>query len=889
VVVGSRRHARDVQASDWPVAAATVTPQVLQRNRITFALSSYGQVFFREAGVDSHWTPLAGSPCGLVWGVPVDIDATTRGIWVVCQKEFMSVHGIRKEHFLFAKWGWCPENNHRWWNMMASGNVSQLDAVKDSIFGVDSQGSIVWRPTGVVIKHSRWHKFDGPPGGVKMWEVIADTDQNGTWLWGRDTLGRVWRRTPDSPYAPMPRRAASSASGRGWRRSATLEESPWSMEDEDGVPLWPPRGPELTSLKNSDGVNWALDADGRLFWRPLQGCCRNGDRGDANVAANESLLPPCWCVDRTAPRLSRISDTGTSAVGLDFPVFFHRNSTWDAWSAATHRWITEITDQEDIGSDQTLEPSLAAEFAGSCSPPAVGFDHCESLRASVGELNEEWRAKAKAVWPTWDWEVLKEEYWLCQQRSHGKSLDSCDVALRRFGSFREEFLQHTFCCARDQLTTDDPECADADCQAYDMVCPGSKMATSDMDCTVYHSRDPASLILKMKHLAVDTLRQVISNPSRATLQTVFDANLYGTWTYIPDTVFKRLTWPAASKALFEEVGGGSTGHDRQPVWVLRKKCTPGARAASLQKFYSVAAGQPFPVVPSLSIDQAHAERLRRFTGSFADGRYASGSLADWERIFEDFWAVASLQEGYLTYPTLLEIVGRQQAGIRVEFREDMECARQVSFVEQATFVAQYARDALPETVEGGELHQVVTEFLQRTGKYFDRMLDVVEASEARHNTLQDVLEAIHGEDRSCGQEHEPNVNQRHDLAPVSDAQARRSSCLDVAMWGVAVRHMEAFKSDAGELGAPLVEAFFPCFVDPGATFKAQGVRMRESVLARLEEWVGAMPPLGAAAASTHAMGTLAVGGVVALLASATAGFARRRRWEAAAPRREPAA
>lgn len=533
---------------------------------------------------------------------------------------------------------------------------------------------------------------------------------------------------------------------------------------------------------------------------------------------------------------------------------------------------------------------MDAEYSGSCIPPAAGFDHCEALRASVGELNEEWQAQANAVWPTWDWDQLKEEYWVCQQKARGRSLDTCDIPLRRFGSFREEFLQHTFCCARDQLTTDDPECADADCQAYDMVCPGSKMPTSDMDCTVYHSRDPASLILKMKYLAMDTLRQVISNRSKATLQAVLDVNLYGTWTYIPDTVFQRLPWPAASKALFEKVTSGPTSPGL-PVWVLRKKCTPGARAASLRKFYNVVAGQPLWTVPSVALDQAHAEHLRRFVGSFADGRYASGSLADWERIYEDFGQVSNLQEGYLTYPTLLEIVGRQQVGIRAEFREDLECARQVSFVEQATFVAQYAKDALPESVEGGALHQVVTEFLQRTGKYFDRMLDVAEAGDSRHNTLQVVLEAIHGEFSANGQEHEPNVNHRHDLAPIPNDQTRRSSCLDVAMWGVAVRHMEAFKSDAGDLGSPLVEAFFPCFVDPGVTFQGRAVNIRESVLERLEEWVGAMPPMTTAAGRAGGAAATIAAGAVASLAAAWMGCARRRRWEAqaAAPQRAPAA
>ena len=30
---------------------------------------------------------LRGEPCGGVWGVPIDVDASSRAIWVVCSKE----------------------------------------------------------------------------------------------------------------------------------------------------------------------------------------------------------------------------------------------------------------------------------------------------------------------------------------------------------------------------------------------------------------------------------------------------------------------------------------------------------------------------------------------------------------------------------------------------------------------------------------------------------------------------------------------------------------------------------------------------------------------------------------------------------------------------------
>lgn len=59
---------------------------------------------------------------------------------------------------------------------------------------------------------------------------------------------------------------------------------------------------------------------------------------------------------------------------------------------------------------------------------------------------------------------------------------------------------------------------------------------------------------------------------------VFDLSLFGTWTWIPDEIFKRFGWPNTTKALFERVEGKSS-----KVWVLRKKCRPKSRTAIYEK------------------------------------------------------------------------------------------------------------------------------------------------------------------------------------------------------------------------------------------------------------------------------------------------------------------
>lgn len=809
-----------------------------------FGLSHHGHLYFRTSEANAPWVPLAGSPCGVVWGTPVDVDASSRGIWVVCKKEFATASGIRKEHFLFAKWGWSPENNHPWWHMMSSGNVSQLDADKDSMFGVDHTGAVLWRPAGGVNRHSRWHRFDGPPG-AKMREILADSDASGTWLWGRDTEGRLWRRRPDSDAA---------------RAGDTL----WSLEDEDGIRFWPQEGPEIATIKNGGGLNWAVDTSGRVFWRPIQGCCVGADGGPAN----ESGVPACWCLDYDAPRLSQISDFGDHGIGRELPALFQRNAEQEGgWAPKPHRYVSQLTSRMD-GATQKRRDTAPAFYADGCAAPASGFDHCSALESSIREFTEDWRLKSHQEWNTWDWHELKESYWRCQ----GKPED-CEAPLKHFGAFREQFLQHAFCCARNQLTEDDLDCTGSSCGSYDMVCPGSTLPSSDRDCTVYHSSDPGAQILLMKKVANEVLGQVVNSP-RATLQVVFDANLFGTWTWIPDRVFQRFSWPTSSKALFEPVDSDSG----QTVWVFRKKCTAGTLKASLARFREVMSGQL--VHSQAEEDLSHREHLRRLTANFAEGAYSAGSMEDWERIFSDFGQVASRQKaGYLTYPTLLDIVGRRQAGIFAEFSEDAACAQQVSFVEQATFLASNAME-LPSTVRGDMLQEVVSRFLMQNGKYFDRMLDANMEAEEAGSTLLRTLENIHGDtgsDRSS-QRWSPQSD-RQMGGSISHGETRVASCLDVAMWSTAMRHMEAFRTDAGELGRPMVEAFFACFAEPDAAFDAAGgVALRSSVLTSLQDWVGSLaelspPPCEAASSTVIAV----VQALACSLAAALAMASRRGR------------
>lgn len=48
---------------------------------------SLAQVFFHPEEDGTVFVQLRGEPCGGVWGKPIDVDASSRAIWVVCQKE----------------------------------------------------------------------------------------------------------------------------------------------------------------------------------------------------------------------------------------------------------------------------------------------------------------------------------------------------------------------------------------------------------------------------------------------------------------------------------------------------------------------------------------------------------------------------------------------------------------------------------------------------------------------------------------------------------------------------------------------------------------------------------------------------------------------------------
>ena len=82
--------------------------------------------------------------------------------------------------------------------------------------------------------------------------------------------------------------------------------------------------------------------------------------------------------------------------------------------------------------------------------------------------------------------------------------------------------------------------------------------------------------MNMTMLATETLGRYMGKT--ADLGEVFDLSLFGTWTWIPDEIFKRFQWPNSSKALFERVEGRSS-----KVWVLRKKCRPKSRLAIFEK------------------------------------------------------------------------------------------------------------------------------------------------------------------------------------------------------------------------------------------------------------------------------------------------------------------
>eukprot|EP00913_Durusdinium_trenchii_P018106 g17014.t1 len=83
-----------------------------------------------------------------------------------------------------------------------------------------------------------------------------------------------------------------------------------------------------------------------------------------------------------------------------------------------------------------------------------------------------------------------------------------------------------------------------------------------------------------------------------------------------------------------------------------------------------------------------------------------------------------------------------------------------------------------------------------------------------------------------------------------NAEVRRKSCMDIAMWGNAVRHKEAFRRDTGELTRPMVTALWTCLVHPNCTEGTTTVK--EAMLHTIDVWVDSVPPLDTVSMMTAA-------------------------------------
>eukprot|EP00913_Durusdinium_trenchii_P006728 g6324.t1 len=274
--------------------------------------------------------------------------------------------------------------------------------------------------------------------------------------------------------------------------------------------------------------------------------------------------------------------------------------------------------------------------------------------------------------------------------------------------------------------------------------------------------------------------------------------------------------PASSKSLFEPV----PGKEGTAVWVFRRKCTPSARQAILEKVKRII-DTGAEEIQSENLDQL-VVALHTFVGNLANGSYGYGHYtSDIEHVVhplkaphQDFRAVSSVQrEGYLTYAATLEVVGRQQVGLPTTFAEDYHCMRQVSFLEQLAFIAQHIQtdtwlkrttgeDDLTERTFSDQTIKV----LLKSGKYFDRLLEVggpgydegfsrSPNSEADNSVLWRVLQTVYGSNHLDavlhGVCHNTGASASVSQVAFDDAEVRRRSCMDIAMWGNAVRHMDA--------------------------------------------------------------------------------------------------
>ncbi|CAK9027709.1 unnamed protein product [Durusdinium trenchii] len=561
--------------SMWPRGEMDLEPRSEEEPR--------ADVFFHAEQNDTAFIQLR------VWGIPIDVDASSRAIWVVCEKEYMTNHGIQMEHFLFAKWGWSMANNHVWWHMMRGGNVIQLDADDDAMWGLDGDGSILWRPAGDVGKHSRWMRIDGPPN-VALKLIAADNDERGTWLWCIDDEDRIWRRDPGDYHEKN-------------------RHDKWTDRDPEGLPYWSkPDGSVLKDLKANMGFALAIDDHGHLLRRYINGsCCMD----------SESPVH-CWCSERGAPRLSAVTDNGDHGLGFYMPSLQHKID--DTWTASANRWLQQLTSRDD-GHNADSPHEASQYFSYYCD---ANVDHCGGLDTSITDFLEGWRKVSRKKWETWDWGTLKSQWLGGVEEIRFVPGEICQLPLKHYGAFRERFMQNLFCCARHLQTPEDPKCEQTGCRAYDMTCPGSKLLTSD-------------------------------------------------------------AWPASSKSLFEPV----PGKEGTAVWVFRRKCTPSARQAILEKVKRII-DTGAEEIQSENLDQL-VVALHTFVGNLANGSYGYGHYtSEWDHLYQDFRAVSSVQrEGYLTYAATLEVVGRQQVGLPTTFAEDYHCMRQVSFLEQLAFIAQH--------------------------------------------------------------------------------------------------------------------------------------------------------------------------------------------------------
>eukprot|EP00435_Cladocopium_sp_Y103_P047197 s322_g13.t2 len=467
----------------------------------------------------------------------------------------------------------ATRNNHVWWHMMRGGNVVQMDADDDAMWGLDGHGSILWRPAGDVGKHSRWLRLDGP-AGVELKLIAADNDRAGSWIWCIDKADRLWRRAPGD-----------------YQTSAGL----WTERDDNGLPFWPkPGGSLLKDLKADLGWALAIDDRGNLLRRRINGTC-----------CHDPVSPVhCWCAE-VAPRFSAVSDNGEHGLGFYFPWLQHKHG--DTWTASANRWLKQLTTRDD-GHNAASPNEISQYFSSHCM---IDMDHCAALDTTIQDFLKSWRKETHEDWKVWDWDVMKRAYSTCTQ-----STQICQRPMKYYGAFREKFMRHTFCCARYLQTPADPKCTTQVCKAYDITCPGSKLLTSDMDCTVYHSRDPGTLIKNMTRLATAKLEEYTGRP--ADLGVVFDLSLFGTWTWIPDEIFRRFDWPSSTKDLFEFV----EGRNGAAVWVFRRKCRPTSRQAIYDKVKRI-------IRDGSDVHAADLENftinLKSFVGNLANGAYGSGN------------------------------------------------------------------------------------------------------------------------------------------------------------------------------------------------------------------------------------------------------------------------